>query len=51
VWRPADLLDVLALSDRERLEGERELAGVATGLGPVAPTLLEAVMARVERAG
>jgi lipoate-protein ligase A len=51
VWRPADLLDVLALSERERLAGERELSGVAFGLGPVAPALLEALVARVDRAG
>jgi lipoate-protein ligase A len=50
-WRPADLLDVLALSERDRLAGAAELAGVAVGLGPVAPALLEALVARVGRAG
>jgi lipoate-protein ligase A len=50
-WRPADLLDVLALSDQDRRGGPGELAGVAAGLGPVGPALLEALVARIDRAG
>jgi lipoate-protein ligase A len=50
-WRPDALLDVLALTDEERARGERDLAGVAAGLGPVGAELLDALVARVRQAG
>lgn len=45
-WAPAELLDVLALDDAERVRGERELSGAASGVGAeVATSTLEAFVA------
>jgi lipoate-protein ligase A len=39
VWDPVPLLDVLALSEQQRLHGSAELAEVAAGVGPDAAAL------------
>jgi hypothetical protein len=46
-WRPAPLLDLLALTDDERTRAAHELAGAATGLGLPAGALLDAFLAQL----
>lgn len=44
-WDPVTLLGLLALTERERMDGLIELADVATGVGAGPPALLDALRA------
>ena len=46
-WRPRRLLDLLALDGADRDRGERELAGVARGLGLPGRQIFDAFLARL----
>jgi lipoate-protein ligase A len=48
-WRPAELLDVLALDDAERGEAAVSLAGVALGLGSAADDVVDALVGHLSQ--